>query len=220
MKHFELGEETEYKGYTVKIKNDDLDTVNPRKDYDYLSTMICAHRRYELGDVQASSGQEIVDLIEDLETSGGLWLPLYLYDHSGITMRTTKFSCPWDSGQVGIIYVTREKILKEYSCKRVTKKIKEKVYAVMNAEVKEYDYYLTGNVWGYVIEDENGDDVDSCWGFLGDGFDGSLDYMEEQIIGQIEWHVNDKRKKQQDQLKVLIKNKVPLINRQQIMANV
>ena len=30
-----------------------------------------------------------------------LMLPLYLYDHSGITMNTTGFSCPWDSGQVG-----------------------------------------------------------------------------------------------------------------------
>lgn len=32
-----------------------------------------------------------------------LMLPLYLYDHSGITMNTTGFSCPWDSGQVGWI---------------------------------------------------------------------------------------------------------------------
>jgi hypothetical protein len=35
-------------------------------------------------------------------------LPLYLYDHSGITMNTTGFSCPWDSGQVGWIYTSKE----------------------------------------------------------------------------------------------------------------
>ena len=37
-----------------------------------------------------------------------LMLPLYLYDHSGITMNTTGFSCPWDSGQVGWIYAFKE----------------------------------------------------------------------------------------------------------------
>ena len=25
-------------------------------------------------------------------------LPLYLYDHGGLTMNTSAFSCPWDSG--------------------------------------------------------------------------------------------------------------------------
>lgn len=40
-------------------------------------------------------------------------LPLYLYDHSGITMNTSGFSDPWDSCQVGYIYMTKEVFLKE-----------------------------------------------------------------------------------------------------------
>ena len=35
-------------------------------------------------------------------------LPLYLYDHSGITISTRPFSCPWDSGQVGWIYASKD----------------------------------------------------------------------------------------------------------------
>ena len=42
------------------------------------------------------------------------YLPLYLYDHSGITMNTGGFSCSWDSGQMGWIYATKEDIQKEY----------------------------------------------------------------------------------------------------------
>jgi len=49
-------------------------------------------------------------------------LPLYLYDHSGITMNTTGFSCGWDSGQVGYIVMSYEKIRKEYNWKNITKK--------------------------------------------------------------------------------------------------
>jgi len=108
-------------------------------------------------------------------------LPLYLYDHSGITMRTTGFSCPWDSGQVGFIYVTKEKLRQEYSVKRVTGATIKRAEGVLKGEVETYDDYLTGNVWGYSIEvtssetcdtcghtDHPTEFDDSCWGFYGD----------------------------------------------------
>ena len=41
---------------------------------------------------------ELFSLVEQMD--GMVILPLYLYDHSGITMNTCGFSCPWDSGQV------------------------------------------------------------------------------------------------------------------------
>jgi hypothetical protein len=37
-------------------------------------------------------------------------LPLYLYDHSGLTISTSPFSCRWDSGQVGYIHTTFEQV--------------------------------------------------------------------------------------------------------------
>ena len=36
-------------------------------------------------------------------------LPLYLFDHSGISISTGSFHDPWDSGQVGFIYASKEK---------------------------------------------------------------------------------------------------------------
>ena len=52
-----------------------------------------------------------------------LMLPLYLYDHSGITMNTTGFSCPWDSGQVGWIYASKEDALREFGGSMPPKKM-------------------------------------------------------------------------------------------------
>ena len=61
------------------------------------------------------SALEHKELLQLLEQSGKfVILPLYLYDHSGITMNTTGFSCPWDSGQVGWIYADADCIKKEY----------------------------------------------------------------------------------------------------------
>lgn len=81
-------------------------------------------------------------------------LPLYLFDHSGITMNTSGFSCGWDSGQVGYIYVTKETWLKEHDRDFV----QEEAVKYLKAEVETYDQYLTGDVYGKVlhrIDDEN-----------------------------------------------------------------
>lgn len=97
-------------------------------------------------------------------------LPLYLYDHSGISMRTNTsypFNCPWDAGGAGIIYATPAMIREEYSCKTITKDRRNKVADLLQSEVETYDMYLTGDVYGCVIEDMYGDEVDACWGFFG-----------------------------------------------------
>ncbi|WMC09544.1 hypothetical protein PU634_10490 [Oceanimonas pelagia] len=105
-----------------------------------------------------------------------IYLPLYLYDHSGITMSTGSFGCPWDSGQVGWIFVTYREVLESWTdWKRITPARAEKVGDYLRAEVEVYDLYLTGNVWGFEAyehdEDEDPEDgvfLDSCWGFYGD----------------------------------------------------
>lgn len=95
--------------------------TNPR-EWDNLGTMVCGHRRYDLGDEQAqniglyNSWDEWLEN-EIIKPNGGeenvVYLPLYLYDHGGITMNTTGFSCPWDSGQVGWIYATKDRFREE-----------------------------------------------------------------------------------------------------------
>ena len=142
--------------YTLEIIEDSY-PENPRTMCDYLGTMYCAHKRYNLGDTNAAA-PNLADCI---------WLPLYLYDHSGITMSTAPFSCPWDSGQVGYIYVTKSQIRKEYRCKRISPKLRARILGYLRSEVDEYDNYLTGEVYGFRVFDCCGYDVDSCYGFYG-----------------------------------------------------
>jgi hypothetical protein len=162
--------------YKIEIFPDE-DPLNPRTDYDPLGTMVCFHRRYSLGDKHNFDDHDDARKFLKNKRRIAIVLPLYLYDHSGITMSTSPFSCPWDSGQVGWIYITREKIREEYGCKRISKKMIERVTGYLINEVKEYDQYLMGDVYGYRITeinpddpDEEGEEVDSSWGYYGDEY--------------------------------------------------
>ncbi len=79
-----------------------------------------------------------------LHKAGWLILPLYLYDHGGITMNTTGFYCPWDSGQVGYIYLTPTEIAAEYG--DTSPESYERARKYLIGEVETYDQYLTGDV--------------------------------------------------------------------------
>jgi hypothetical protein len=94
-------------------------------------------------------------------------LPVYLYDHSGLAMNTTGFHCPWDSGQVGFIYVTLDDVWKEFGVMRVSKKLRARVEDMLRSEVETYDDFLGGRIYGYTVE-VDGEEVDACWGFVGD----------------------------------------------------
>lgn len=138
--------------------------------------------------VENLSDDELYELIKEKI----LILPLYLYDHSGITMNTTGFSCPWDSGQVGWIYVTNEEIIKEYGSLDI-----EKARKFLVSEVETYDQYLTGDVYGYQLieKDEDGDELDvieSCWGFYGlehleSALKSELGKQYDDLVDNLEW---------------------------------
>lgn len=98
--------------------------------------------------LSALSTGELLSLVKQMK--GMAILPLYLYDHSGITMKTGGFSCPWDSGQVGWIYAAKEDIQKAYGA--FTKENLQKAYQCLEGEVETYAQFLEGNVYWYCLE--------------------------------------------------------------------
>lgn len=185
--------------YVLKIYTDN-EPENPRIEFDSLGTMVCWHNNYALGDkhdygdprsFMESTAMDIGGMsyerateVDDVKLQRFveryvIMLPLYLYDHGGITMNVGGFSDPWDSGQVGWIYVTKAKAREEYGVKRLTKKLLERIDECLKSEVKTYDQYLRGDVYGFILEDKQHTDDDSCWGFFGS------DPMDNGMLGHI-----------------------------------
>ena len=152
----------EYKGLTIKIEQDQ-DCASPR-EWDNFGTLNCFHRDYNLGEKHSFGSPE--ELEAHIKETKAIALPVFAYEHGGITLSTGSFGCLWDSGQVGMIFATRDQILKEYSVKRITPAIREKAIALLEGEVKIYASYLEGNCYGYTVLSPTGDHIDSCWGFI------------------------------------------------------
>lgn len=157
----------------------DIDPLSPREN-DNLDIMICFHKRYNLGD-EHDYKQDDFNSWDELEAqiikdhNPIVIKKLYLYDHSGITISTSPFSCPWDSGTVGFVLISKKAALENWSAKKVSKGLREKAEKYIEASVKEYDDFISGQVYGFIIKNkETDEELDSCWGFYG------LDYIREQ----------------------------------------
>jgi hypothetical protein len=125
-------------------------------------------------------------------------------------MSCAPFSCPWDSGQVGCIYVEIDQVKKEWGWKRLTKKRREKIEEILRSEVKTYDDYLTGNIFGFDIE-LSGKHIDSCGGYYGDPEESGVIDEAKSIV---DYDIERLRKKKAERLKVFIRNHVPFEIRQ------
>jgi len=222
-------ESIEYKGYTINIKYDEI-AENPR-NWDNLGNMLCWHKRYSLGDENlkddfsymaecklenlpkyCNSWEEIKNILKK-EFKAFIIMPLYLYDHSGISMRTYRHGIhsSWDCGSVGFIYITKEKIYKEYNVKRITKKLKEQIENYLINEVEIYSNWLEGNIYFYNIENKNGEYINSCGGFY--GYDFEENGLLDEAKSFIDYNIREERKQKAEKLKSFIKNKVSLIYR-------
>ena len=168
----------------------DMNPMNPR-EWDNLGVMVCFHKRYNLGDdTLLRSG--MFDGWDQLEeylyniNKAEIVYPLHLMDHSGLTMKIGEFGGLygyWDSGQVGFIYTTKEKIRQWFGKQRISTKTRKLAEKALIGEINTYNIYLRGDIHHVTLYKvikcdlgyEHLEILDSSCGFI--GLD--LDYIAE-----------------------------------------
>jgi len=107
-------------------------------------------------------------------------VPVYAYVHGGVALSTGSFSCPWDSGCIGIIWCTLDRAREEYGDGA---QAYDRARKCMVGEIETLDTYYRGSVYGFTIDDADGDTYDSCWGFYGATIEecGILDHIDKSM---------------------------------------
>ena len=148
-------------GHTIEIFYDDH-PESPR-DWGHSSTFWTFHSRYCSPDPNPDPDFTPND-------RDHIWLPVWMYDHSGVAYAaapSNPFHCPWDSGCVGLIWISKSQVRHDHGWKRITKAREDKILSYLKSEVETYSQWANGEVYGYVVKDADDEEVDSCWGFYG-----------------------------------------------------
>lgn len=172
----------------------DPDPQSPREN-ENLGTILYNHRRYVLGDdlIKFSSFEEYLESA-NLSVEEVVSLPVYLLDHSGLTLSTTDFQDQWDSGCVGVIFTTFDKIKKEYGVEEVDPDLMERVGLILDNEVAEFNTYLNKEIYGFRLCEKNSTgewaEVESGWNFYGSDVNenGMLEFLEPEIAEVVGQH--------------------------------
>jgi hypothetical protein len=168
----------EHNGLTIQIVPDD--TPESPREWGWPGTIVCfEHRRYELGDEQVYDPDELAEHLKENEAR--IVVPVYFYEHSVMSMSARSFvgraqHAEWDSSCAGAAYLTADEIRKHWNVQRISKRVAAEAEAMLIGSVETYGQYLSGDIYGYIIEDAEGEHVDSCFGFYG------YDDVREQAI--------------------------------------
>lgn len=95
--------------------------LNPRENDDNYCTICYVRNRYlgsskDDNDMDFTNSDDLNDYLAGLNDrrTEFVFVPLYAYVHSGITISTGSFGNPWDSGCFGVAICTKEQVGDEY----------------------------------------------------------------------------------------------------------
>lgn len=177
----------------------DQDPENPRKGQENDWTLVCAHKKYILGDQMIKDPEEMKGVLAaaGLNRKTALVKPIYMYDHTGLIFSLRPFSSDWDSGQIGEAFIARTRIKSEFSGKTAA------ALRGLESELDTYQSYVAGEVYGIVYEtrpahtfDEDSEqgwkEEAACWGYYGE--DSARESIANLVPEEVALAINSPKK--------------------------
>lgn len=102
----------------------------------------------------------VQDIMSFCREKGFTPLLMHKYEHGMVMFRAGEvgdrmgypFNDPWDAGAVGMVLVPDG--------------YEDKLKSA-NALLSDITDWCNGSIYGYIVEDKDGEEIDSCWGFIG-----------------------------------------------------
>lgn len=111
--------------------------------------------------------------------NGCIYIPIYLYIHSGMVVSLKPFANKWASNIGFIVRINKKEWCDKTGSKRC---MKAQIMKEVEYEVEYLNAILSGEIFGYTISGGE-DEFDSCGGFWGDNaFKMMADYIDDKEI--------------------------------------
>ena len=183
----DLEVETIYKdehGQFFKFFYDDS-TDSPRNDTN-VATILTWERDYDSPDennntfeefaekhgVDVSKKWDLDSVMDAMREEGYYVVPLYALHHSVSHYSTHDFHDPWDSGVAGIAFCKKQKGLPDDD---------DYLRTIIDQEIKEYDAWVNGEIYGVARLDKTADIVDETTGWLIPGDSNRTETFKEML---------------------------------------
>lgn len=151
--------------YNVIVEYDEY-SESPR-EWDELSTIYSNHRRYSPDN---HSIDEVLDEEGFLDLNGKVGLMIWMFEHRNCIFKTTEIDdtnpfgdgiyARFDSGQFGVIAMPIEDAKAQWG-----EDWEKMAKQYMEGCIEDYNRYTNGEIYRWVLEDNNGDFVDGCGGW-------------------------------------------------------
>ena len=183
----DLEVETIYKdehGQFFKFFYDDS-TDSPRNDTN-VATILTWERDYDSPDennntfeefaekhgVDVSKKWDLDSVMDAMREEGYYVVPVYALHHSVSHYSTHDFHVPWDSGVAGIAFCKKQKGLPDDD---------DYLRTIIDQEIKEYDAWVNGEIYGVARLDKTADIVDETTGWLIPGDSNRTETFKEML---------------------------------------
>ena len=183
----DLEVETIYKdehGQFFKFFYDDS-TDSPRNDTN-VATILTWERDYDSPDENNNTFEEFAEkhgvdvsqkwnldsVMDAMREEGYYVVPVYALHHSVSHYSTHDFHDPWDSGVAGIAFCKKQKGLPDDD---------DYLRTIIDQEIKEYDAWVNGEIYGVARLDKTADIVDETTGWLIPGDSNRTETFKEML---------------------------------------
>jgi hypothetical protein len=145
------------RAFVIQDENPD----NPFWDWDTGVTFLVDKSSRNFGGLASSNAPE-----SEHSEDWAFVFPLYGFVHSMQSISLKPLGCQWDSGQIGFVGITKSDL---DGCFGKSLTEAEAIKSI-SALISNINYYFTGDVYGFKIEEEIDNEwivVDERWGFYG-----------------------------------------------------
>ena len=163
----------------------DEDSESPRS-CDNVATILTWERDYDSPDennntfeefaekhgVDVSKKWDLDSVMDAMREEGYYVVPVYALHHSVSHYSTHDFHDPWDSGVAGIAFCKKQKGLPDDD---------DYLRTIIDQEIKEYDAWVNGEIYGVARLDKTADIVDETTGWLIPGDSNRTETFKEML---------------------------------------